>query len=222
MPERMFWMPQDMPERISECMPDRVPERMSEDMPDRMPERKSERMSEDMPDRMSEDMPDRMSEDMLDMRDRWGGREKMCQIECRKECQKDVSVDVSDKIYVKSFISLLMPTAWWLRVCKNICCSLVSFGQVAYLDISFQSCGVCSYICHGGDHSKWSNLVYYELPHVIHACSHDVSAPTKIAASKPQNVMGWWSEHGFIFWVGMFYWCNVVKTIVYHPPNHHK
>ena len=61
----------------------------------------SERMSEDMPDRMSEDMPDRMSEDMLDMRDRWGGREKMCQIECRKECQKDVSVDVSDKIYVK-------------------------------------------------------------------------------------------------------------------------
>ena len=36
------------------------------------------------------------------------------------------------------------------------CCSLVSFGQVAYLDISFQSCGVCSYICHGGDHSKWS------------------------------------------------------------------
>ena len=54
-------------------------------------------MSEDMPDRMSEDMPDRMSEDMLDMRDRWGGREKMCQI----ECQTDVSVDVSDKIYVK-------------------------------------------------------------------------------------------------------------------------
>ena len=48
MPERMFWMPQDMPERISECMPDRVPERMSENMPDRMPERKSERMSEDM------------------------------------------------------------------------------------------------------------------------------------------------------------------------------
>ena len=53
---------------------------------------------------MSEDMPDRMSEDMLDMRDRWGGREKMCQTECRKECrkerQKDVSVDVSYKIYV--------------------------------------------------------------------------------------------------------------------------
>ena len=46
-------------------------------------------------------MPDRLSEDMLGMRDRWGGREKMCQIECRKECQKDVSVDVSDKIYVK-------------------------------------------------------------------------------------------------------------------------
>ena len=61
MPERMFWMPPDMPERISEYMPDRVPERMSEDMPEKM----------------SEDMPDRMSEDMLDMRDRWGGREKM-------------------------------------------------------------------------------------------------------------------------------------------------
>ena len=117
MPERMFWMPQDMPERISEYMPDRVPERMSEDMPDRMPERMSERMSEDMPDRMSEDMPDRMSEDMLDMRDRW-------------------------------------------VVEKKWCCSLVSFGQVAYLDISFQSCGVCSYICHGGDHSKWSNFCY--------------------------------------------------------------
>ena len=82
-------MPQDMPERTSEYMPDRVPERMSEDMPERMSER------------MSEDMPDRMSEDMLDMRDRCGGREKMCQIERRKECQKDVSVDVSDKIYVK-------------------------------------------------------------------------------------------------------------------------
>ena len=41
---------------------------------------------------------------------------------------------------------------------KKWCCSLVSFGQVAYLDISFQSCGVCSYICHGGDHSKWSNF----------------------------------------------------------------
>ena len=79
-------MPQDMPEIISEYMPDRVPERMSEDMPDRMPERMSERMSEDM--------PDRMPEDMLDMRDRWGGRKKMCQIERRKECQKDVSVDV--------------------------------------------------------------------------------------------------------------------------------
>jgi hypothetical protein len=61
---------------------------MSEDMPDRMPERMSERMSEDMPDRMSEDMPDRMSEDMLDMRDRWGGREKMCRIECRHTWQK--------------------------------------------------------------------------------------------------------------------------------------
>jgi hypothetical protein len=24
----------------------------------------------------------------------------------------------------------------------------------AFIDISFQSCGVCSYICHGGDHSK--------------------------------------------------------------------
>ena len=82
-----------MAEIISEYMPDRVPERMSEDMPDRMPERMSERMSEDM--------PDRMSEDMLDMRDRWGGGKKMCQIERRKECQKDVSVDVSDKIYVK-------------------------------------------------------------------------------------------------------------------------
>ena len=58
-------------------MPDRVPERMSEDMPNRMPERMSERMSEDMPDRMSKNMPDRMSEDMLDMRGRWGGREKM-------------------------------------------------------------------------------------------------------------------------------------------------
>ena len=108
-------MSEKMSDRMSEDMPDRMPERMSEDMPDRMSEDMPERMSEDMPDRMSEDMPDRMSEDMLDMRDRWGGREKWC-------------------------------------------CSLVSFGQVAYLDISFQSCGVCSYICHGGDHSKWSNF----------------------------------------------------------------
>ena len=156
---------QDMPERLSEYMPDRVPERMSEDMPDRMPER----MSEDMPDRMSEDMPDRMSEDMLDMRDRWGGPEKMCQIECRKECQKDVSVDVSDKIYVKKCYYLGGPVVngsnngmqqqqWMARTMGcNSNSNSNSNGQVAYLDISFQSCGVCSYKCHGGDHSKWSS-----------------------------------------------------------------
>ena len=50
----------------------------------------------------------------------------MCQIECRKECQKDVSVDVSDKIYVKYLYHCL---------CQS-------------------PDGVCSYICHGGDHSK--------------------------------------------------------------------
>ena len=50
----------------------------------------------------------------------------MCQIECRKECQKDVSVDVSDKIYVKYLYHCL---------CQP-------------------HDGVCSYICHGGDHSK--------------------------------------------------------------------
>ena len=58
---------------------------------------------------MSEDMPDRMSEDMLDMRDRWGGREKMMLL-----------------------FGVLRPDCIF----------------------RFQSCGVCSYICHGGDHSK--------------------------------------------------------------------
>ena len=151
---------------------------MLEDMPDRMPERMSERMSEDMPERMSEDMSDRMSEDMLDMRDRWGGREKMCQIECRKECQKDVSVDVSDKMYV-TYLNhcLCQPHDDWgyartfgveVLLSGRPCCEWLeqwdatATATATYLDISFQSCGVCSYICHGGDHSKWSNSMVFK------------------------------------------------------------
>ena len=157
--------------------------------------------------RSREDVPDRMSERMSER----------CICRCVRQN------------ICKVFISLLLPTAWWLRVCKNMWCrsaiiwaallwmawtmgcnsnsnsnvldagrtsnnnrmlnavrdqkkcvhqqniywtqqmfrglnwivspgfqqrwkkwcfSLVSFGQVAYLDISFQSCGVCSYICH--------------------------------------------------------------------------
>ena len=160
MPERMFWMPQDMPERISEYMPDRVPERMSEDMPDRMPERMSERMSEDMPDRMSEGMPDRMSEDMLDMRDRWGGREKMCQIECQKECQK-ICQKECHKICQKCDALCSAATQLSATVEKMMLLFGVLRPGCVFIDISFQSCGVCSYICHGGDHSKWSNFWWW-------------------------------------------------------------
>jgi hypothetical protein len=54
---------------------------MSENMPNKrledMPEKILERMLEDVLNSMLENISDRMLKDMLDMRDRWGGREKM-------------------------------------------------------------------------------------------------------------------------------------------------
>ena len=103
----MFWMPQDMPERMSE--------RMSEDMPDRMPEK----MSEDMSDRMSEDMPERMSEDMP---------ERM----------------------------------------------------------------LCSYICHGGDHSKWSNWCFLMLGPCGFSWSSKITAIfTRLALRLLRSLQAW-------------------------------
>ena len=69
-------MPEDMPDKVPEClldrmpedMPDRMPDRMSEDMPEDMPEGMPDKVTECLPDRTPEDlpdrMPDRMSEDM--------------------------------------------------------------------------------------------------------------------------------------------------------------
>ena len=119
-----------LPDRSGHCRTSTG--RMSEKMSDRMSEDMPDRMPERMSERMSEDMPDRMSEDM----------------------PARMPEDMPDKM--PECMSDRMPEG--LPV-TNWCCSLVSFGQVAYLNISFQSCGVCSYICHGGDHSKWSNFL---------------------------------------------------------------
>ena len=83
-------------------------------------------------------------------------KKKICQTECQKECQKEFQ-----KICQKECSECH-------KICQkeyqNICHKMMLlFGvlrPVAYLDISFQSCGVCSYICHGGDHSKWSILFH--------------------------------------------------------------
>ena len=103
---------------------------MSEDMPDRM----SERMSEDMPERMfwmPQDMPERKSEYLPD------------------RVPERMSEDMPDRMpeRMSERMSEDMPD----RMSEDMPDKM----SEDMLDISFQSCGVCSYICHGGDHSKW-------------------------------------------------------------------